>query len=162
LQDSNHRGSEEYRYSEGHLWVKRQGDEVVIGVTDFAIGELGDIVFVELPECGRHLDRGEPLCSLESVKTVTELYSPVSGTVTRINGELAEAPDRLNESPFQAGWLAVLRPDHPEQWDELLTAERYRTMYGLEADERQAEQDKVEQVKAERDQAVQDAGKFFR
>lgn len=143
MHGTNQHGCEECRYSEGHLWVKRKGDEVVIGVTEFAIGELGDIIFVELPACGRHLTRGEPLCSLESVKTVTELYSPVSGTVTRINGELAEAPELLNESPFQAGWLAALRPDHPEQWDELLTAERYRAMYGLAAEEEP------------------DAGKFF-
>ena len=124
--------SGEWRFSEGHIWVKRQGDEAVLGVTEFAVTELGEIVFVELPEAGRHLDAGEPLGCLESVKAVTELYCPVSGTVIRVNGELAEAPEKLQQSPHGAGWICVLRLDDPAQWDALLPADRYRALYGMD------------------------------
>ena len=121
---------DELRYSEGHLWIRRQGEELVLGVTEFAVEELGEIVFVELPGSGRHLEKGEPICSLESVKTVTELYCPLSGTITRVNGSLAEAPEKLPQSPYEDGWLCALKPDDPGQWEELLTEERYRELYG--------------------------------
>ncbi len=96
------------RYSEEHEWVKTEGNEVVIGITHFAQGELGDIVFVELPEVGATIEADEPFGSVESVKTVSELYAPVSGKVVAVNEELSDQPELVNESPYEVhGWLKL-------------------------------------------------------
>ena len=96
------------RYSEEHEWVKTEGNEVVIGITHFAQSELGDIVFVELPEVGATIEADEPFGSVESVKTVSELYAPVSGKVVAVNEELSDQPELVNESPYEGdGWLKL-------------------------------------------------------
>lgn len=117
----------ELKYSEEHEWVKSEGDNRVrIGITDFAQSELGDIVFVELPEVGDEVTAGEPFGSVESVKTVSELYAPVSGKVVEVNEELGDSPENVNTSPYGDGWMIVVEMSDPSQVDQLLTAEQYK------------------------------------
>jgi glycine cleavage system H protein len=118
----------ELRYSEEHEWVKVEGDKVRIGITDFAQSELGDIVFVELPEVGAELTANEPFGSVESVKTVSELYAPVSGKVVEVNEELNDNPEYVNESPYEKAWMIVVEPKDMSEIDNLLTAEQYEEM----------------------------------
>lgn len=112
-------------YSEEHEWVKKEGNNVRIGITDFAQDELGDIVFVELPEEGDELEIDEPFGSVESVKTVSELYAPISGKVVEINDELEDNPEFVNGSPYQKAWMVVLEPSDESELDKLLSAEQY-------------------------------------
>ncbi|WP_050180167.1 glycine cleavage system protein GcvH [Domibacillus robiginosus] len=118
----------ELRYSEEHEWVKQEDGKVRIGITDFAQSELGDIVFVELPSVGDTVTADEPFGSVESVKTVSELYAPVSGTVVEINEELDENPEFVNESPYEKAWMIVVEPSDASQIDALMTAEQYGEM----------------------------------
>src|SRR5699024_9312138 len=99
-------------YSEEHEWVKKEGDKVRIGITDFAQSELGDIVFVELPEEGDDIEADEPFGSVESVKTVSELYAPISGKVVEINEDLEDSPEFVNESPYEKAWMFVVEPSN--------------------------------------------------
>ncbi|MGF9965288.1 glycine cleavage system protein GcvH [Bacillus rhizoplanae] len=116
------------RYSEEHEWVKVDGNQVVIGITDFAQHELGDIVFVELPEVGATIEADEPFGSVESVKTVSELYAPVAGKVVAVNEELNEKPELVNESPYEGAWMIKVEIEDAGQVDNLLTAEQYEEM----------------------------------
>lgn len=117
----------ELKYSEEHEWLKVEGESRArIGITDFAQSELGDIVFVELPEVGDEVTAGEPFGSVESVKTVSELYSPVSGKVVEVNEALADSPENVNTSPYGDGWMIVVEMSDPSQVDQLLTAEQYK------------------------------------
>ncbi|MDG5471739.1 glycine cleavage system protein GcvH [Jeotgalibacillus sp. ET6] len=118
----------ELRYSEEHEWVKVEDNKARIGITSFAQSELGDIVFVELPEVGDVLKSDEPFGSVESVKTVSELYAPVSGKVIEVNEELSDSPEFVNESPFEKAWMVVVELDNPSEVDELMTAEKYDEM----------------------------------
>jgi len=118
----------ELRYSEEHEWVKVEDNKVRIGITAFAQSELGDIVFVELPEVGDQLKADEPFGSVESVKTVSELYAPVSGKVVEVNEELSDSPEFVNESPFEKAWMVVVELDNTDELDELMTAEKYDEM----------------------------------
>jgi glycine cleavage system H protein len=118
----------ELRYSEEHEWVKVEGDKVRIGITDFAQSELGDIVFVELPEVGTEVTANEPFGSVESVKTVSELYAPISGKVVEVNEELNDNPEYVNESPYEKAWMIVVEPKDMSEIDNLLTAEQYEAM----------------------------------
>lgn len=120
------------KYSEEHEWVEVQGNQVKVGITDFAQSELGDIVFVELPEVGDELEFGEPFGSVESVKTVSELYAPVSGKVLEINEGLEDSPEWVNESPYEKGWMLVVELSDPADLDKLWTAEKYRETYSEE------------------------------
>src|SRR5690625_2375871 len=113
-------------YSKDHEWVRREGSDVRIGVTDFAQSELGDIVFVELPEVGETLEANEPFGSVESVKTVSELYAPISGTVVEVNEGLEDNPEHINESPYEQAWMIVLEPSDDAELDELLSPEQYQ------------------------------------
>ncbi len=113
-------------YSEEHEWVKKEGNKVRIGITDFAQDELGDIVFVELPEVGEEIDADEPFGSVESVKTVSELYAPVSGTVVEINEELEDSPEFVNESPYENAWMIVVELSDEAELDKLLSPEAYQ------------------------------------
>ncbi|HHK66784.1 MAG TPA: glycine cleavage system protein GcvH [Candidatus Acetothermia bacterium] len=115
----------EYRYTEEHEWVKVEGKEARIGITDHAQHELGDIVFVELPAVGVEVKRGENLGTVESVKAVGDVYAPVSGKVTAVNEELEGAPETINRSPHQDGWIAVIEMSDPTEVDSLLTAPDY-------------------------------------
>ncbi|MFC4558683.1 glycine cleavage system protein GcvH [Virgibacillus kekensis] len=113
-------------YSEEHEWVKKEDSKVRIGITDFAQSELGDIVFVELPEVGDEIEADEPFGSVESVKTVSELYAPLSGTVVEINEELEDSPEFVNESPYEKAWMVVVEPSDDSEFENLLSAEQYQ------------------------------------
>jgi glycine cleavage system H protein len=118
----------ELRYSEEHEWVKVEGEKVTIGITYFAQSELGDIVFVELPEVGDVITAGEPFGSVESVKTVSELYAPIGGKVVEINEELSDSPEFVNESPYEKAWMVVIEPMDADEINNLMTAEQYEEM----------------------------------
>lgn len=116
------------RYSEEHEWVKTEGNTVRIGITHFAQSELGDIVFVELPEVGDTVTADEPFGSVESVKTVSELYAPVSGKVVEVNEDLNDSPEFVNESPYEKAWMIVVEPTDASEVEKLMTAEQYEEM----------------------------------
>jgi glycine cleavage system H protein len=118
----------ELRYSEEHEWVKTEGNLVRVGITDFAQSELGDIVFVELPEVGATVQADEPFGSVESVKTVSELYAPISGKVVEVNEDLNDNPEFVNESPYEKAWMIVIEPSDASEIDKLMTAEEYENM----------------------------------
>lgn len=114
-------------YSKDHEWVKKEGDNKVrIGITDFAQNELGDIVFVELPDEDDEVTAGEDFGSVESVKTVSELTSPVSGTVVEVNEDLEDSPESVNESPYDNAWMVVIEVSDESELDGLLSAEEYQ------------------------------------
>ncbi|MEH6888765.1 glycine cleavage system protein GcvH [Bacillus sp. JJ864] len=116
------------RYSEEHEWVQVEGNQVIIGITDFAQHELGDIVFVELPEVGATIEADEPFGSVESVKTVSELYAPVAGKVVAVNEDLNDKPELVNESPYEGAWMVKVELEDAGQVEKLLTAEQYEEM----------------------------------
>lgn len=113
------------KYSKEHEWVKVEGNTAIIGITDFAQSELGDIVFVELPEVEDELTEGETFGSVESVKTVSELYSPVSGKVVAVNENLEDAPEAVNESPYEEAWMVKVELKDESELDALLDAAGY-------------------------------------
>jgi len=116
------------RYSSDHEWVKTEDGKARIGITHFAQSELGDIVFVELPQVGDEIKAGEPFGSVESVKTVSELYAPISGTVLEVNAELEDSPEFVNESPYETAWMIVIEPSDASEIDGLLTDEAYNKL----------------------------------
>ena len=118
----------ELKYSEEHEWIKDEGGKVRIGITHFAQSELGDIVFVELPEVGTEITANEPFGSVESVKTVSELYAPISGKVVEINEELDDNPEYVNESPYEKAWMIVIEPTDSSEQEKLMSAEEYEAM----------------------------------
>lgn len=113
------------RYTKEHEWVKIEDGKVRIGITHFAQNELGDIVFVELPEVGDAVTIDQPFGSVESVKTVSELYAPVTGTVVEVNEALSDSPELVNESAYEQAWMIVVELSDAAQVDALLTAEQY-------------------------------------
>ncbi|WP_274363399.1 glycine cleavage system protein GcvH [Paenibacillus thermotolerans] len=120
----------ELRYSEEHEWVKVEGNQATVGITEFAQNELGDIVFVELPKVGDAISLGDPFGSVESVKTVSELYAPVSGKVVKVNEDLTGAPEKINASPYGDGWMIVVEMDDAEELNKLWSADKYKETYG--------------------------------
>lgn len=116
------------RYSKEHEWVEVNGTKARIGITDFAQSELGDIVFVELPEVDSTILLDEPFGSVESVKTVSELYAPVSGRITAVNEDLADSPELVNESPFENAWMIEVELTEESDLDKLMSAEEYEAM----------------------------------
>jgi len=123
---------ENFRYTKEHEWVLVEGDTYTIGITDHAQQELGDIVYVDLPKPGTTLEQGKSLGSVESVKAVSDVYAPVSGEVTEINGILAYAPEKLNEDPHGAAWLIKVRPGAPGELAGLMSAADYEAYIGAE------------------------------
>jgi glycine cleavage system H protein len=121
-----------FRYTKEHEWVLVEGDTGTIGITDHAQEELGDIVYVDLPKPGTKLEQGKSLGSVESVKAVSDVYSPVSGEVTEANGSLADAPEKLNEDPHGAAWLIKVKLSDPGQVAGLMTAADYEAYIGAE------------------------------
>lgn len=113
------------RYSKEHEWVKVEDGKARIGISHFAQSELGDIVFVELPQVGDEIQINEPFGSVESVKTVSELYAPISGKVVEVNSELEDSPEFVNESPYEKAWMVVVEPADPSEVEALLTPEQY-------------------------------------
>jgi glycine cleavage system H protein len=118
------------RYLETHEWAREQDGTVRVGISDFAQDELGDVVFVELPTAGDELGAEEAFGVVESIKAVSDLYSPVSGTVTAVNEALFDEPELVNEDPFGDGWMMELDPADPGEMDDLLSAEEYREQTG--------------------------------
>ena len=119
---------EHLRYSSDHEWALAEGGTVRIGITDYAQDALGDVVYVELPQVGDRVGRGEPFGEVESTKSVSELFAPVSGVVTEVNDELAGAPQRLNEDPYGDGWICTVTFDDAAELDSLLNAAGYRDL----------------------------------
>jgi len=117
---------EDLLYSHDDEWIRREGDHVVIGISDFAQSQLGDIVFVELPEVGTLIESGVAFGTIESVKAVSDLSAPISGEVLSINDALEDSPEQVNESCYADGWLISLRPSDPSQLDALIDADAYR------------------------------------
>jgi glycine cleavage system H protein len=123
---------ENLRYTKEHEWLLVEGDTGTIGITDHAQQELGDIVYVDLPRVGTQLTQAGSLGSVESVKAVSEIYSPASGEVTEANPALADAPEKLNEDPYGAGWLVKIKLSDPAQAAGLMTAADYTAYVGAE------------------------------
>ena len=116
---------EEYRYSKDHEWILDQGGIGTIGITDYAQKELGDVVYVDLPEVGDTFEANEPFGQVESVKAVSEIFCPVSGEVVEVNTKLENAPELINESPHQKAWMIKVRIANPDELNELLSAKEY-------------------------------------
>lgn len=116
---------EDVRYTEDHEWAKKMGDVVRIGISDYAQDQLGDIVFVELPEVGSSFKKGDEFGTVESVKAVSELYMPIGGEVTAINEALADDPERVNNDPYEGGWMLELKADDPAELDTLKSKADY-------------------------------------
>ena len=114
------------RYSREHEWVSvEDGDSGLIGITDFAQNELGDVVYVEAPEVGEKISKDDPFGAVESVKAVSDLYAPVSGTVTEVNDALPDTPELINEDPYGEGWIIKVTLSDPGELDDLMTPEEY-------------------------------------
>ena len=120
---------QELKYSENHVWVRQEGSRAVIGLTDFAQNEFGVIVFIELPEIGETLKAGDPFGSMESVKTVTELYAPLSGKVVDVNRKLNDNPGIINMQPYHQGWVLTLEMSDASELEQLWDAKRYEETY---------------------------------
>ena len=123
---------ENLRYTKEHEWVRAEGDVGTVGITWHAQKELGDIVYVDLPKPGTRVEQGKSLGSVESVKAVSDIYSPVSGEVIETNETLAQAPEKLNEDPHGAAWLVKIRLSAPDEVKGLLTAAAYQSYIGAE------------------------------
>ena len=123
---------ENFRYTKEHEWVAAVGDAGTIGITDHAQQELGDIVYVDLPKVGAHIEQGKSLGSVESVKAVSDVYSPVSGEITEINQTLAEKPEILNSDPHGAAWLVKIKLSAPAELAGLMSAAEYEAYIGAE------------------------------
>ena len=120
------------RFSQEHEWVRvnDDNDEVLIGITEFAAGELGDIVYVELPEVGAEVSAGNTIGTIEAVKTVADLFVPVSGSIMEVNPALEDQPDLVNESPYEKGWFVKLAMSDRAELDKLMTHDAYQEMIG--------------------------------
>ena len=123
---------ENYRYTKEHEWVRLEGDIATVGITFHAQKELGDIVFADLPKPGTVVERGKAMGSVESVKAVSEIYSPVSGEVVEVNETLASAPEKLNQDPHGEAWLVKIKVSAPSEIDALLSAADYQSYVGAE------------------------------
>ncbi len=120
----------ELKYTKDHEWIRIEGDEAVIGITDFAQSELGDIVFVEVETEGEEIDLEDVFGSVEAVKTVSDLFMPLSGEVLEFNSELEDAPEKVNEDPYNEGWMIKIKISDASQIDALLSAEDYSNLIG--------------------------------
>lgn len=123
---------ENYRYTKEHEWVHAEGGVGTVGITDHAQKELGDIVFVELPKIGAHVEKGKAFAVVESVKAASDIFAPVSGEVVAINEALTGAPETLNSDAHNAGWIAKIKLTNPEEVDRLLSSTDYQTYLGAE------------------------------
>jgi glycine cleavage system H protein len=124
---------EDLRYTKDHEWIRVQGDVGTVGITDHAQEELGDIVYVELPKVGAKLEQSAVFGSVESVKAVSDIYSPTAGEVTEANNALSDAPEKVNEDPYGQGWIMKLRLSAPQQVESLMTAAQYQEYVASES-----------------------------
>jgi glycine cleavage system H protein len=113
------------RYAKTHEWARKEGDLVVCGITDHAQEELSDVVYVELPEVGEELDKGESFGVVESVKAASDLYMPMGGEIVEVNSALDDSPELVNEDPYGEGWMIKFKPSDPGEWDSLLSPKDY-------------------------------------
>jgi len=118
------------RYTREHEWAKQEGKQIRVGITAYAQEQLGDVVFVELPKVGARVTAHKPFGVVESVKAVSDLFAPVTGEIVEANGELPNAPETVNQDPYGRGWMVVVAPSNPSEWDLLLTAEQYEAHLG--------------------------------
>jgi glycine cleavage system H protein len=121
---------EDLYYTKEHEWARFENDTAVIGITDYAQSELGDIVFVELPKVGDTVERMKPCGSIEAVKSVSDIFSPVSGEITSVNQELESNPQMVNQDPYNAGWMVKIKLSNKEEIDQLLSSEDYKNLIG--------------------------------
>lgn len=119
---------DDLKYLDTHEYIRLEGEIATIGISSFAVDQLGDIVFLELPEVGATLEKGEAFGTVESVKAVEDLKAPVTGTVIERNDAIVESPENLAEDPYAEGWLLKVRVDNPSEVDDALSAEKYRQM----------------------------------
>jgi glycine cleavage system H protein len=119
---------EELKYTKEHEWVRVDGDRLIVGITDFAQDALGDVVYVDVPETGTQVKAGEPFGEVESTKSVSDVYAPVSGTVVERNVQLADAPELVNRDPYGEGWMIVISPADAAEVEALLEAGAYREL----------------------------------
>jgi glycine cleavage system H protein len=122
--------AEDRKYTKDHEWIIVEGEHGTIGVTEYAAAELGDVVFLDLPEVGAPVTRGESIGTIETVKAVEDLFSPVSGEVVEVNGAVVEKPELVNNDPLEAGWLIKVRLSDPDELSELLSAAEYDELLG--------------------------------
>ena len=113
------------KYTKEHEWAKPETKKVRVGITDYAQKELGDVVFVEVPEVGRQVTQGQSFASVESVKAVSDIYAPIDGTVVEVNAELSSSPELINQSPHENGWIALIEPKSEKQLETLLSPDQY-------------------------------------
>ena len=123
----------ELRYTKEHEWIRVKGTEAEVGITDYAQGELGDVIFVELPQTGSKLAQMKPLGTIDAVKTVSDLCAPVTGEVIAVNDSLQSNPALVNQSPYEKGWMVRIKLDNPKEIDELLSAADYQKLLGAHA-----------------------------
>src|SRR5512140_1079166 len=116
---------DDLKYTKDHEWARQKGTKVLVGITDFAQDQLGDVVFVELPAVGDEVKRGESFGVVESTKAVSELFAPVSGKVVEVNDPLVEAPESINEDPYEEGWMIAIEPSDPKELADLLDVKAY-------------------------------------
>lgn len=119
---------DDIRYAKDHEWARLEGESVRVGLSDYAQDQLGDIVFVELPQPGQSFEKGEQFATIESVKAVAECYMPLGGEIMAVNTELEDAPDLVNQSPYGVGWMVQLKPAEPNDLDALMTNDAYLEM----------------------------------
>jgi glycine cleavage system H protein len=120
----------ELKYTSEHEWVRVDGEEAVVGITEFAQDQLGDVVYVELPSVGTRIEQNKQFGVVESVKTASDLYSPLTGEVTAVNDTLVDEPQSVNDAPYGEGWMIRVRPDNLSELDSLLSAEQYADLTG--------------------------------
>jgi glycine cleavage system H protein len=121
------------KYTIEHEWIKIDGDIATIGITDFAQDQLTDVVFVELPDVGKQIKQNSNLCVVESVKSVSEVFSPISGEIAEVNKALENSPELVNNEPFEGGWIAKLKVKNEAELDQLMTPEEYnKFLAGIE------------------------------
>ena len=116
------------KYTPEHEWAKKEGDRIRVGITEFAQDQLGDVVYVELPKVGLPVSQRQPFGVVESVKAVSDLFAPISGEVVEVNGALAKTPETVNQDPYGQGWMIVVQPKNPGEWDQLLTSAQYEAL----------------------------------
>jgi len=116
---------DDIRYAKSHEWARLEGDTVKVGISDYAQDQLGDIVFVEMPEAGETFAQGDEFGTVESVKAVSELYMPIGGEIVAVNSPLEDAPELVNNTPYSDGWMIEVKPDDPAQMDGLLSKDDY-------------------------------------
>lgn len=121
---------EELHYTKDHEWVRIEGDTATVGISDYAQGELGDIVFIELPQVGDPASQFESIANIEAVKAVSDLYAPMSGEVTEVNGDLEGDPQMVNKDPYGGGWILKIKISDPDEVDNLMSSDDYRGHIG--------------------------------